>query len=108
MTRASLLSALMLSFFVQSAASVSRFAHARHHSGRLAAGNLSDIDVFRDRHRLEEAVALAVLGDVDDAVADGLARRPVAHGSSVETHVAAMKEVALDDAGDDLGRFRAA
>ena len=37
------------------------------------------IDVLGDRHGLEEAFDLAVLGDVDDAVADGRPRHAVAH-----------------------------
>jgi hypothetical protein len=80
--------------------------HARANPVRLGARDLSDVEIFRDRHRLEEAVALSVLGDIDDAAADRLARGPVARRPSVETDVPAMKEVALGDAGDDPGGFR--
>ena len=42
------------------------FLAARRRAGRR-------IEILGDRHRLEEALALAVLGDVDDAVAHRLA-----------------------------------
>ena len=65
------------------------------------------IDVLGDRHGLEEAFDLAVLGDVDDAVAHGRTRHAVAHRPSVEPHLAAVEEVALQHAGDDLRRLGA-
>src|SRR6202020_572909 len=86
---------------------LAHLAHVYREASRLAARNPSHIDVLRDRHRLEEAFGLAVLGHVNTALVDPLTRRAIAHRPSAETNIAAMKKVALGGAGDDLGRFRA-
>ena len=106
MTRASPLSARMLSFLVHRAASACFSLCLARIPRELAARDLSDIDIVRDGHGLEEPIAFAVLGDIDNAVADRGARRPVTHRSIAQPDVAAMKGVALDDAGDDSRRLR--
>ena len=67
-----------------------------------------EIDVLGDRLGFKEALDLAVLGDVDDAVLDRLARHPVAHRAAFQLHLAAMEEVALHHTGNDLRGFGAA
>ena len=107
MTRASALIALMFS------AAIHCFAMARISlmltvaDLRPPAGHGCQIDVLGDRHGFEEAFDLAVLGDVDDAVANGRTRHAVAHGPSVEPHLPAVEEVALQHAGYDLRRLGA-
>ena len=73
-------------------------------TGREQAG----IEILGDRHGLEEAFDLAVLGDIDDAVLHRLAGHIVAHRPAVELDVAAVQEIALVDAGDDLEGLGAA
>ncbi len=65
-------------------------------------GEQAEVDVVGDRAGLEEALELALLGDVDDAVAHRGGRHEVAHRPAVEKHLAAVQEVALGDAGHHL------
>ena len=57
---------------------------------------------------LEEALDLAVLGDIGDAGADRRRRHAVAHRLVVQHDLAAVEEVALEHAGDDLEGLGAA
>ena len=70
-----------------------------------AGGKIADIDVVVDDHRLEEAVGLAILGDVGDAVVDRLSRHAVADRLAAQPDGAAVDEIALERAIDDLGDF---
>ena len=76
--------------------------------GRAGLRQQAEIDVARDRHGLEEALDLAVLGDIGDAVAHRRRRHAVAHRLVAQQHLAAVEEVALQHAGDDLEGLGAA
>src|SRR6185437_6732937 len=83
--------------------------HAREQEApSCPGGELADIDVVVDHHGLEEAVQLAVLGDVGDAVVDRLFRYPVADRSAAQLDGAAIDQVTLQGAKDDLGDLGAA
>ena len=77
-------------------------------SGLTPVASAAEMDVLGDRHGLEEAFDLAVLRHIDDSVAHGRPRRAVADRPLVEPDAAAMEEVALQHAADDLHRLGAA
>src|ERR1700728_2579306 len=77
---------------------------ARHQEApAFPGGELAHIDVVVDPHRLEVAVKLAVFGDVADAVVDRLLRHAIADGLGPQVNHAAVDEIALQRAVDDLG-----
>ena len=68
-------------------------------------GQQAEIDVARDRRGLEEALDLAVLGHIGDAGADRRRGHAKTHRLVVQEDLAAMEEVALQNARDDLERL---
>src|SRR6202008_95496 len=83
------------------------FPPRQHHASAWKLREQAEIDVARDRGRLEEALDLAVLGNIGDAGLRRRGRHAVAHRLVVQQDLAAVEEVALEHAGDDLERFGA-
>ena len=82
---------------------------ARDHAAHVPElAQQAHVDILGNRHGLEETLDLAVFGDVGNAVFHRLARHPVADGFAAQQHLAAMKEVALDQPRHHLEGFRAA
>src|SRR6516165_7621099 len=63
---------------------------------------LADVDIVVHDHGFEEAVGLAVLGYVGDAVIDGLPRHAVANRLAAQPDRAAIDQIALERAEDDF------
>src|SRR5262249_51816008 len=90
---------------------LSQAAHLGHvHQCENAAlgRHRADIEIAADRHRLEKTFKLAILGDIDDAVAHGWLRDAIAHRAAVKLDLAAVQHVAFEHAGDNLGGLGAA
>ena len=68
---------------------------------------LAEIDVVVDPHGLEETIQLAIFGDVTDAVIDRLLGHPVADRFAAQIDHAAIDQIALQRAENDLGDLRA-
>ena len=64
-----------------------------------------DEDVLADRHRFEKTFELAVFGDIDDAVAAPPRAACDNAPARLELDAAAVEEIALEDACDDLRRL---
>ena len=80
----------------------------REHASFPKSRKDANVDVAGDGHGLEETLDLPIFGHVGNAVAHGRGRDQIADGPIVKEHLAAMEEVALQKARDDLERLRPA
>ena len=65
----------------------------------------AQVKVLGNRHGFEKTLDFSILGHVDNPVPNRRRRNPIANRLPVKSHLAAVEEVALDDACNDLGRF---
>src|SRR5579875_550460 len=66
------------------------------------------MNVLGNSHCFEKSLYLAIFGHVDNAVADGRTRHPVAHRASVQPNLTTVEEIAFEYAGNDFRRLGAA